>query len=69
MRSAEITLRCVHDGGIILVNAANINEIRDIYDDDHGQWTRIKMSGSDPIEVRETFEEVSRLRNAAMEDL
>lgn len=55
-----LKLHCVHDGGIVYAAGEAINEIR-VISDDKGQWTRLQMTGSSPIEIKETAEEILEL--------
>lgn len=55
-----LKLTCVHNGGIVYAAGLAINEIR-VINDDKGEWTRLQMDGSSPIEIRETALEILNL--------
>lgn len=66
-----VEFHCIHNDGPVTVDAFAVNEIREITDDPiaigKGPWTRMKMNGSDPVEIREKYLDVVHVIAAIVE--
>lgn len=54
-----LEFHCVHNGGLVSVDPDAVNEIRKV-DDEKGSWTRLQVTGSPPVEIRESYAEVKQ---------
>lgn len=61
-----VEFHCVHNGGIVSVDADEVNEIRRMGtsvenpEPKYENWTRLRMKGSPDVEIKELYEAVKK---------